>query len=165
MINNKGDKQIFMRKLPTLGYILVGIVCVLMVPFAVLSICKVAQVGTLYSAAPALDIVAAVLEIALAAGMLLFTFLSRYIVTPQCIVYQRIITTKIPMQNLLMLRFEATEKMLVLYFADDSAPDGVRLLVLQVFPDKMQDIVSAIQHINPHVGYEIFDGTRQDKDE
>ena len=165
MNNQPADRQVFMRKMPTLNYILVGVVCALMVPFAILSICKVAEVGTLYSADPNLDIAAATIEIALAAMLLMFTLLSRYIVTPTHMVYQRVFCTKIPIERLLMLRYEASEKMLVLYYADEAAPEGVRLMVLQVFPDKTEAIVAAIQRANPHVSYEFFDKNRQVKDE
>lgn len=165
MDRSQQSKAVFLRKLPLLNYILVGVVCVVAIPFSILSICRLAEVGTLYSSVPALDIAAIVCELLLAAAMLSFTLLSRYIVTPQYLLYQRIIATKIPIENLLTMRYEATHKMLVLYYLDDRAPDGVRFIVLQVFPDKTEQIVAAIQRANPHVSYEIFDSTRQDENE
>ena len=165
MERKNSDRQVFLRRLPTLAYVLVGIVCLVMVPFSILSICKVAEVGTLFSVSPVLDIAAATLEIVLAVAMLLVTFLSRYVVTKDGLVYQRVFCTNIPAERLLLMRYELSTKMLVLYYADERAPEGVRFLVLQVFERKTEEIVAAIQHCNPAVSYDVFDRTKQEKDE
>ena len=118
-----------------------------------------------YSINPAFDIAAVVAEVLLTAFILALTLLTRYVVTAEYFVFQRIISTKIPVERLLLIRHELSENIVVLYYADEKAPEGVRPLILRVFPKKMPLIIAAIQKANPRVSYETFDNTRKEKDE
>jgi len=158
-------RSVFLCKLPLANYIILGLMCAAIIPFVVLGILRVAEVGDFYSVNPAFDIAALAAEALLTAFILALTLLTRYLVTDKYFVFQRIIPTKIPVENLLLLRHELSENLLVLYFADDKAPDGVRPLILRVFPKRMPQIVEAIQKVNPHVSYETFDMTRKEIDE
>lgn len=158
-------RAVFMCKLPIVSYVILGVMCAVMIPFAVLSILRVAEVGTLYSFNPAFDIVAAVAEVLCTVFILLIATLTRYVVTPQYFIFQRVIPTRVLVDRLLLIRHEVSSDMMVLYYADSAAPDGVRFVVLRVFPARRADIVAAIQRVNPHVSYEMFDNARNEKND
>ncbi len=164
MVMNK-KRKVFMCRLPLVNYVILGIMAAVLVPFAVWSILRIAEVGTFYSVNPTFDVIALVAEVLVTAFIVALTLLTRYVVTPKHFVVQRIVATKIPVDKLLLLRHEMSENMLVLYFADARAPEGVRFVVLRVFNKQMQAIVAAIQEVNPHVSYEMFDNSRKDGDD
>ena len=151
-----------MCKLPLANYIILGIMCAVMIPFAVLGILRLAEVGSMFSYNPTFDIVAVVVEVVITVGIVLLTFLTRYVVTDKYFIFQRIIPTKIPINNLLLIRHELSEDIMVLYISDSAAPAGVRILVLRVFAKQKRDIVQAIQAANPTVAYEMFDNSRKE---
>lgn len=158
-------KSVFLCKLPLPNYIILGVMCAAIIPFAVLCILRILEVGEFYSVNPAFDIAAVVAEVLITAFFVLFTLLTRYVVTDKHFILQRIVPTKIPVERLLLIRHELSEDIMVLYFADERAPEGVRFVVLRVFDKKKEGIVQAIQTVNPHVSYETFDNSRKEKDE
>lgn len=167
IVYNRGmerKRNVFMCRLPVINYVILGVMCAVLVPFAVLGILRLLEVGEMYAINPALEIAAIIAEVVATTVVILFTALSRYIVTPDYFAFQRILTTKIPVERLLLLRHETTDNMLVLYYADDQAPEGVRFVVVRVSVRAIPRVVEAIQEVNPRVGYEMFDATRQ-KDE
>ena len=151
-----------MCKLPVVNYVITGIMCALMVPFVVLGVLRVAEVGRFYSFNPVVDIIAIVADVVVTVFIVLMVALTRYVVTPRYFVLQRIVATKIPVDRLLLLRHEVSDNILALYYADEAAPDGVRLVVLRVFERNMPLLVQAIQQANPQVAYEMFDNSRKD---
>lgn len=161
----KEKKRVFLCKLPTVNYVILGIMCAVMIPFAVLGILRLAEVGDMFSFNRAFDIAAVVVELLLTLFIVLLTFLTRFVVGPKYFVIQRVVATKIPVERLLLIRHEVSEDMLVLYFADERAPEGVRFVVLRVFDKQKQDVVQAIREVNPSVSYEMFDNTRNTKDD
>ena len=161
----KKKRSVFLCKLPLPNYIILGVMCAAIIPFTVLGFLRILEVGDFFSLNPAFDIAAVVAEILLTAFIIALTLLTRYVVTDEFFIFQRIFPTKIPIERLLLLRHELSENILILYFADDKAEDGVRPILLRVFPPKMPLIVAAIQKANPHVSYETFDNTRENRDE
>lgn len=152
----KKKKQVFTYKYPTSTYVLMGVMMVCTLAFAVLNVCKLAAVGNLYSALPGLDIVSVIIGVGVCTVLVLTLCLTRYVVTDDALVYQRIKPTRIEADRLLLIRHELSEDMVVLYIADDAAPDGVRYLVIRVAEDQVAPFVRAIQAINPRVGYDLF---------
>ena len=161
----KDKKQVFLCKLPVVNYVILGVMCAAMIPFAVVALLRLLEVGRFYSFNRAFDIVAMTVEIAATVFIVLLTVLTRYVVTDRFFIFQRIVATKIPIEKLLLVRHELSEDTCVLYYADERAPDGVRFVVLRVFAKHKQEIVRAIQAANPNVAYEVFDNSRKEEDE
>ena len=161
----KSKRRVFMCKLPVVNYVILGVLCVLSMLFVVWGILRLAEVGRFYSFNPVVDVIVVVADLLVTAFIVLLTVLTRFVVRPDCFVVQRIVPTRIPIERLLLLRHEVSENVLVLYYADEAAPEGVRFVVLRVFDRDMPLIVQAIQEANPQVSYEMFDNSRKDSND
>ncbi len=156
-------KQYFACKLPIANYVIMAVMCVVLIVMIVLSVLRLAEVGNLVSYNVAMDIVCIVVAVAATLTVVLTTVLTRYEIDDQCLVYRRLRTYRFDKNRLLLLRKEMNSGMLLLYYTDDKAKDGVAVMVLM--PKNEQQLVLALRELNPRLQYDMFDGEKEIKHE
>ncbi len=154
----------FAYKFGTVNYVLMGVMIAIFVGYTVYTILKLCKVGDLVSYMPALDGVMLGLLSLLTGYVVVLIFHSCYKVTDKYVDVYNLKHIKIETDKLLLLRYELSSKMTVLYYADKDAPDGVGFVVVNVFEKDRQAFVAAVQEVNPSVGMEIFDQSKRDRD-
>ena len=156
----------FAYRFAVINYVLMGVMIAIFLGYTVFTILKLAEVGSLLSYYPALDIVLMVLLFALTGYIVWLVGFSCYKVDDKHLVVWHLKHLKVETDKILLMRYELSTKTTVLYYADACQADGVGYVVVNVFEKDRQAFVTAIQHANPRVGLEMFDQSKKDeKDE
>lgn len=157
--SNMNKKKYFACKLPIANYVIMAAMCAVMIVILVLSVLRLAEVGNMVSYNMGLDIACIVVAAAATLTVVLTTVLTRYELDQENFVYRRLRTYRLHKSKLLLLRKELNSGMLLLYYMDDKAQDGVAVMVLM--PKNEQQLVTALRELNPRLQYELFDGDKE----
>ena len=152
----------FAYKFAVVNYVLMGVMIAGFVGYLIYTVLKLAGVGALKSYYPAFDIIMLVLMALLTGYIALLIFHSGYTVDAKGVDVWHLKHIKIPMDKVLLMRYEMSTKMTVLYYADPDQPEGVGYVVVNVFEKDRQEFVSLVQKHNPDVGLEMFDQSKKD---
>ena len=155
----------FAYRFSVINYVLMGVMLAINLGYTIYTILKLAEVGSLMSYYPALDITLMVILFLLTGYIVWLVGFSCYKVGDKYFVVRHLRHLKVEMDKVLLMRYELSTKTTVLYYADNHQPDGVGYVVVNVFEKQRQAFVTAIQHANPDVGLEMFDQSKKDEND
>lgn len=151
----KNDKKTFMYKYNPYSYTLVGIVFALLLLSAIVNFLKYFKVGNLGSYFPELELSIAIISIIFVVALSCFLLLSRYIIKDGRFYVQKVTMKEIPVEKMLYIRVDKTNKLTVLYYADEeSENDGISFVVFNLFKKDEEKLIDALQELNSHVSVE-----------
>lgn len=152
-------KATFRYKFSKWNYITLIVMFAAIIPFAIINMLKLFEVGRYTSIYKGLDITSIIISLLLLIFVAVMLVISRYTITKDTFVMQTIVRLKIAMVDVLMLRKDVKSGILVMYFIDKRRPadDAVNFMVISIKDSEKMNFVDCIRSFNPKVIFELFD--------
>ena len=158
---SKGKTKTYYHKHPIVVYVVYGLFTALLFACALFNLLKTMGVGKLESYYKGLEISAIIVPLLASIGLTIVLFSTSYVVGEGKFVHQKFFKKEYTADKLLTIKQDKKSGLTVLYVEDETKEDFVGFVVLQVSKSKIDELISDIRELNPHVSVEILNGKEQ----